>query len=186
MELHQTGTATLPLQRLLTRSRDLGEERTEERPSVGRKPRTAAGRGLKEKVPERFNAQEDAFIEASERRRRLYRNLWIAGPCLIIAGLSALTGLQSARQNVRTAKRPPRSRLLGSYVEQGRQLLVEKDNERSGALRVAARPDPGFNQQPSRRICPGRPVGSGYDARPLIGRGTASLLRRIAPTARAS
>ena len=80
-------------------------------------------------MPERFNAQEDAFIEASERRRRLYRNLWIAGPCLIIAGLSALTGL-AVRETKRADSEAATVKqwLLASDVEQGRQLLVEKDN----------------------------------------------------------
>ena len=109
-----------------------------------RKPPTAAGRGPNEEaLPERFNALRGC-VHRSKRSAAaaLYRNLWIAGPCLIIAGLSALTGLAVYERNkageqtkradseAATAKQ----RLLGSYVEQGRQLLVEKGNPGEASL----------------------------------------------------
>ena len=67
---------TSPLQRLLTQEAATWVKN-------GRKgnhlwdgnPRLPQVVDFRKKVPERFNALEDAFIEESERRRRFYRNL---------------------------------------------------------------------------------------------------------------
>ena len=62
LELHQTGTGNHPAAAPADpRSRDLGEERTQERPSVGRKPRLPLLLELQNEVPERFNAIEEDF-----------------------------------------------------------------------------------------------------------------------------
>ncbi|HNN96652.1 MAG TPA: caspase family protein, partial [Pseudomonadota bacterium] len=128
---------TIALQRLVTQRAAEWQAEKRDRDTLlwAQDPRLPLLLGLFRQIPQRFNALESEFISLSEalrtdreRRKRRWRGGLIAGLCVIIAGLSALSWFAVRQSN------ESRRRLFELYAERGSDLLFQQGKPYEGLL----------------------------------------------------